>query len=148
MGKTFEKQTKKIEDQGKKQVDALVALKPKEIKPRKTKPNEQSDYFLNGVAKIRESFEPVNFYDLTYNFKDSKIPSVSFIEFKGPNNIFKNIHNGNIALEDVEKEQIKLNSDLGYKKQENPKNKPPEQTKTINNTENLYNSREKVVQMC
>ena len=61
MGKTFEKQTKTTEDQGKKQVDALVALKTKEIKPRETKSNEYSDYFLNGLVKIRESFEPVNF---------------------------------------------------------------------------------------
>ena len=98
LGKAFEKQTKTIEDQGKKQVDVLVALKPKEIKPRQTKSNEYSDYFVNGLAKTRESYEPVSFYDLTYNFKDSNIPSVSFIKFKGPNNIFKNIHNGSIAL--------------------------------------------------
>ena len=39
LGKAFEKQTKTIEDQGKKQVDASVALKPKEIKSRETKPN-------------------------------------------------------------------------------------------------------------
>ena len=70
LGKAFEKQTKTIEDQGKKQTDVLANLKPKEIKPRETKPNEHSDYFLNGLAKIRKSFEPVNFYDLTYNFKD------------------------------------------------------------------------------
>ena len=81
LGKAFEKQTKTIGSQGKKQINALVALKPKEIKPRETKPNEYSNYFLNGLAKIQKSFEPVNFYDLTYNFKDSKIPSVSFIEF-------------------------------------------------------------------
>ena len=31
LGKAFEKQAKTMEDQGKKQVDALVALKPKEI---------------------------------------------------------------------------------------------------------------------
>ena len=60
LDKAFEKQTKAIEDQGKKQADALVALKPKEIKPRQTKPNEHSDYFLNGLAKIRESFEPID----------------------------------------------------------------------------------------
>ena len=30
MGKTFEKQIKTIEDQGKKQIDALESLKPKE----------------------------------------------------------------------------------------------------------------------
>ena len=100
----WEKQTKTIEDQGKKHVDALVALKPKEIKPRETKPNEYNDYFLNGLPKVRESFELVNFYNLTYNFKDSKIPSVSFIEFKDPNSIFKIIHNGNMVLEEVEKD--------------------------------------------
>ena len=74
LAKTFEKQTKTIEDQGKKQVHALVALKPKEIKPRETKSNGYGDYFLNRLVKIRESFEPVNFYDLTYNFIDSKYP--------------------------------------------------------------------------
>ena len=31
MGKTFEKQTKAIEDQGKKQIDILKTLKPKEL---------------------------------------------------------------------------------------------------------------------
>ena len=70
LGKAFEKQTKTIEDQGKKQIDALVALKPKEIKPKETKSAEYGDYFLNGLAKIRESYEPVDFNYLDYNFKD------------------------------------------------------------------------------
>ena len=52
MGKAFEKQEKTIEDQAKKQIDALTDLKPKEIKPRETKPNEYGDYFLNGLAEI------------------------------------------------------------------------------------------------
>ena len=34
LGKTLEKQTKTIQDQGKKQIDALADLKPKEIKPK------------------------------------------------------------------------------------------------------------------
>ena len=43
MGKAFEKQIKTIEDQGKKQVDALKDLKPKEqTKPIEDKPNNQS----------------------------------------------------------------------------------------------------------
>ena len=77
MGKAFEKQTKTIEDQGKKQIDTLVSLKAKVITPRETKPNEYGDYFLNGLAKIRESYEPVNLYDVTYDFKDLRIPSTS-----------------------------------------------------------------------
>ena len=94
LGKAFEKQIKAIEDQGKKQIDALADLKPKEIKPkeiklRETKPGEYSDYFLNKLAIIGRSFEPVNFYDSAYEFKDSSIPSVKFIKYKGPNVFLK-----------------------------------------------------------
>ena len=52
MGKAFEKQIKTIEDQGKKQADALADLKPKEIEPREPKPNKYDDYFIDGLAKI------------------------------------------------------------------------------------------------
>ena len=52
LGKTFEKQIKTIEDQGKKRIDALADLKPKEIKPRETKPNKYGDCFIDGLAKI------------------------------------------------------------------------------------------------
>ena len=118
LGKAFEKQTKTIEDQGKKHIDALADLKPKEIKPkeikpRETKPNKYGDYFIDGLAKIRESYKPIDFNDLTYNFKDLRIPSVGFIKFKGPLHLFKSIHNGDIPLEDIEKEQVELKKDLG-----------------------------------
>ena len=52
LGKAFEKQVKTIEDQGKKQIEALENLKLKEIMLDKTKPIEYSDYFLNELAKI------------------------------------------------------------------------------------------------
>ena len=89
LGKAFEKQIKTIEDQGKKQADALSDLKPKEIKPRETKPNKYGDYFIDGLAKIRESYKSIDFNDLTYNFKDSKVAPVGFIKFKSPFHIFK-----------------------------------------------------------
>ena len=118
LGKAFEKQTKTIEDQGKNYIDALADLKPKEIKPkeikpRETKPNKYGDYFIDGLAKIRESYKPIDFNDLTYNFKDLRIPSVGFIKFKGPLHLFKSIHNGDIPSEDIEKEQVELKKDLG-----------------------------------
>ena len=147
MGKAFEKQTKTIEDQGKKQIDALVALKPKEIKPKEIKSAEYGDYFLNGLANIRESYEPVDFNNLNYNFKDLKIPSVSFSKFKGPLHTFKSIYDGYITLEDVEKEQKELRKDLGRIKQRYPKDKSPEQPKKKKKNRNLYNSSEEVVQM-
>ena len=123
LGKAFEKQTKTIEDKGKKQIDALADLKPKEIKPRETKPNEYGDNFLNGLAKIRESYEPVDFNHLIYNFKDLRIPSISFFKFKGPMHICKSIRKGYTNLEDIEKEQIELKRDLGRIKQGDAKDK-------------------------
>ena len=71
----------------------------------------------------------------------------NLIKFKGPNHIFKSIHYGDMALEYVVKEQIKLKSDLGYIKQRPWRYKSPEQTQTLCNIENLYNSREEVVKM-
>ena len=68
MGKAFEKQTKTILDQGKKQIDALADLKPKEIKPSGTKPNKYSDYFIDKMTKIRNSHE-IDFNNLKYTFK-------------------------------------------------------------------------------
>ena len=146
LGKAFEKQTKTIKDQRKKEIDALADLKPKEMEPKKTKPNEYGDYFLNRLAEIKNSAK-IDFNNLKYTFKDRNNAPIDSIDFKGPLHIFKSIHDEDITLEDVEKDQIKLNSDLGHIRQGNPKNKSEEQNNVINNVTNLYESREKVVQM-
>ena len=125
LGKAFQKQTKTIEDQGKKQFDALADLKPKE-----TKPKEYDNYFINGLARIRESSEPIDFNNLIYHVKNPNISSISFFKFKGPMHIFKSIHNGNATLVDLEKEQIELKRDLGHIKQGYPKNRSKEQENT------------------
>ena len=99
LGKAFEKQTKTIKDQGEKQADALEALKPKE-----TKPIEYDDYFINGLAEMRDFTKTIDFNNLTYNFTGDSAP-INFIGFKGPLHIFKSIYNGDIALEYVEKDK-------------------------------------------
>ena len=53
--KAFEKQTKTIEGQGKRQFDALETLKPKELKTKETKSikySDYSDYFLKELTEI------------------------------------------------------------------------------------------------
>ena len=85
LGKAFEKQTKTIEDQGKKQIStlkSLESLKSKEVKPKQAKPIEYNDYFLNWFVKIRESFKPINFHDLTYNFKSENLAPISLLSLK------------------------------------------------------------------
>ena len=88
-------------------------------------PNEYGDYFLNELAKTQETYEPVDFFYVDYNFKDSRIPSISFSKFKDPMYIFKS----GITLEDVEKEQIEPKRDLDRIKQGDPKDKSQEQKK-------------------
>ena len=105
------------------------------------------DYFINGLAKIRESSEPIDLNNLIYHFKNPNFSSISLFNFNGPMHIFKSIHNGNTSLEGIEKEQIELKRDLGQIKQGYPKNRSREQEKTINNIKNRYDSREKVVQL-
>ena len=60
--KLLKNKQKQLKIKKKKQIDALADVKPKEIKPRIC---EYGDYFLNGSAKIRESYEPVDFNYLT-----------------------------------------------------------------------------------
>ena len=59
--------------------------------------------------------------------------------------IFKSIHNGDIPLEDIEKEQIELKRDLGRIKQGDPRDKPEEQKKTIDNIKNLLIQEKKLL---
>ena len=106
--KAFEKQTKTIEDQGQKQADALKTLKPKKLKPKETKPIEYDNYFIFGLAEIRESTKTIDFNNLTYNFTGDSAPII-FIGFKGPLHTFTSIYNGDITLEDVEKDKKNLN---------------------------------------
>ena len=74
LGKAFEKQVKTIEDQGKKQIEALENLKLKEITQNKTKPTEYNKYFIDELAKIQESIKPIDFNDLIYYYKGSNEP--------------------------------------------------------------------------
>ena len=53
LGKAFEKQTKTIDDQEMKRVDALEDLKTKEAKPIEEKSDEYGDYFPNGLRNSR-----------------------------------------------------------------------------------------------
>ena len=73
LGKAFEKRTKTIKDQGEKQVDALGALKPKELKPKEVKPIECDNYLFNGLKEIRDSTKSIDFNNLIHSFKGPKI---------------------------------------------------------------------------
>ena len=74
------------------------------MKPKEAKIIEYNGYFIKGLNEIRKYNQPIDFNDLTCNFKGSEHAPINFIKFKGPNHIFQSIHDGDIALKDVEKE--------------------------------------------
>ena len=54
--KAFEKQTKTIEDQGKKQVDVLKILETKEVKPKEIQPIDYDNYYIDRMIEIQNQF--------------------------------------------------------------------------------------------
>ena len=122
MGKASEKQTKTIEDQGKKQVETLENLKSKEqtkaIEDKSdwklSKQKEIYNRLLNKrLDEIQKISKEIDFNNLTYYFKSSNISLINFIKFKGPLSFFNQIKNSNISLGKAEEDQEILKSSLG-----------------------------------
>ena len=88
LGKAFDKQIKTIEDQGKKQVDALKKLKPKEkIKPIEDTANNQSrvaTIFNELISKRKELmnkfYDSVDYNNLKFEYI-GPTKDVSFYEY-------------------------------------------------------------------
>ena len=102
LGKAFEKQIKIIEDQGKKQIDALKILEPKAFesgsnnKPVITKEifDEILEERMNEILKMRDK---IDFSNLTYNFK-GQTASINFGKFGNPMYIYGHMKNGDTTL--------------------------------------------------
>ena len=145
LGKAFEKQTKTIEDQGKKQVDALVALKPKndaKVKLDKT-PNISNDYFKDGLNEIKKYYKPIDEDDLDI-YDNTKSAYISFDYYEDPITLFYDIKNDTKTLEHAKNLQKSFKSRVESLKNYNI---PNSEKYKINKIENLYNPRNYVIKM-
>ena len=105
LGKAFEKQIKTIEDQGKKQVDALENLKPKEeTKPIEDKSNNQSkatiifNELINERKKIMsELYDSVDYNNLKFEYM-GPTKDVHFYEYKDSKELFSAIKIARLSL--------------------------------------------------
>ena len=112
LGKVFEKQIKTIEDQGKKQVDALENLKPKEeTKPIEDKSNNQSKatIIFNELINKRkelmsELYDSVDYNNLKFEYV-GPTKDVSFYEYMDSKELFNKIKNNQIKFSEVKNKQ-------------------------------------------
>ena len=155
LGKAFDKQIKTIEDQGKKQVDALGKLKPIEeskaikyddesLKQREETFNKLFDEKLDEIQELSKN---IDYKYLDYNFTTKASGSINFIEYSGPFTLFKKIRDGDISLGMVEEDQKKFKGKIGQIKSGNPDHKSGKQLYTKRNVKNLYDSRQKIIDL-
>ena len=148
LGKAFEKQIKTIEDQGKKQIDALESLKPKEeTKPIEDKSNNQSKaaIIFNKLINerkdlMKELYDRVDYNNLKFDFV-GPTKDVNFYEYRDSKELFSVIKNNQINFDDALKRQNEFLNKLSNIK---IRKKTLEQKEVVNNLEKCYISREEV----
>ena len=140
---------KTIEDKGKKQIDALESLKPKEeTKPIQDRSNNKSkakimfDELINKRKELMsELYNSVDCNNLNYEYV-GPTKDVSFYEYRDSKELFNAIKNSQIKFSEVKNKQNEFLNKLSNIK---VGKKTPEQKGMINNLEKFYNSREQVI---
>ena len=94
---------------------------------------------MDEILKMRDK---IDFNNLIDNFK---IPtsSINFGKFGGPMYIYGHMKNGDITLQQVEKQQKDFRKEFNEITSGNPKHKSHNKLCAIENVKNLYNSRQK-----
>ena len=149
LGKAFEKQIKTIEDQGKKQVDALESLKPKEeTKPTEDKSNNKSRsaIIFNELINKRKDlmkklYDSVDYNNLKFEYV-GPTNDVSFYEYMNSRELFNSIKDNQVKFDEAIKKQNEFLNKLSIIKIGKKTNN---QKEVINNLGNFYISREEVI---
>ena len=128
LGKAFEKQTKTIEDHGKKQVEALENLKPKE---ETNIPNNQSKatIIFNGLINKRKElmsklYDSVDDNNLNFEYV-GPTKDVSFYEYRDSEDLFNTVRSSKIKFSDALNKQNEFLNKLNDVKigEKNPEQK-------------------------
>ena len=151
MGKAFQKQIKTIEDQGKKQVDALENLKPKAIESGSNNKPIITQEIYNKILEERmdeilEMSREIDYSNLTYNFQGPTY-LISLAKYGGPVYAYNQLKNGEKTLQQVEKQQKDFKKELNEIASGNPKRKSNNQLYVIKNVKNLHDSRQKIIDL-
>ena len=124
LGKAFENQTKTIEDQGKKQVEALNTfqsdnkkLTTEDLIPKSALINDESKKEIEKIVKIEKTIDREK---LVYKASGN---TYDFRKFQTIRTFGENIYEGKITLEEADKDQSDLSSEIkNFNDKTRPKN--------------------------
>ena len=139
LGKAFEKQTKTIEDQGEKQINAINDSTIKKYIPENIL-NDETKKELDKISEIEKDVDREKLVYKTY------IHTYDFKNFQTIRTFARDIYNGETSLEEANEDQRKLLDEIIYfNKKTKPKNERTKQEKedVIKNLRNFYNGRKK-----
>ena len=149
LGKAFEKQTKTIEDQGKKQVKAIqhkqiVNITKDSYKDKLLLSKERKifkDIYNKRLDKIEELNNKIDYDNLEYAVYSRK-ELIDFSELKDPLTLLDKIKKGEMTLEEAKNYQKNY---LDYLKTIRKGNKNVKQRETLANLNMLYNVRKEAI---
>ena len=158
LGKAFDKQIKTIEDYGKNQVGAIENLKLidrlKELKyddeslKQETLRQETYNKLLDErIDEIQKLSKEIDYKNLNYVFLTNSSAPINFARYNGPFSLFKKIRDWEISLEMAEENQKIFKTKYGQIKSGNPERKSGKQLYTIRSVKNLYDSRQKIIDL-
>ena len=98
------------------------------------------------MDEILEMSREINYNNLVYNFK-APGPSISFTKFGGRIYTYDQLKNGEKTLQQLEEDQNCFKKCLNEITSGNPKRKSEKQLYTIKNVRNLYNWRQKFINL-
>ena len=98
---------------------------------------------MDEIVKISDKDD---FDNLIYNFK-GPTSSINFGKFGDPMYIYGHMKNGDTTLQQVEKQQKDFKKELNEITSGNPKHKSNNQLYVIKNVKNLYDSRQKIIDL-
>ena len=128
-----------------KQIEESKAITDDEsLKQRQETYNKLFDEKLDEIQELSKNFD---YKYLDYNFTTKASGSINFTGYNGPFTLFKKIRDGDISLEMAEEDQKKFKREFGQIKSGNPDHKSDKQLYTIKNVKNLYDSRQKIIDL-
>ena len=97
------------------------------------------------VDDIQKVSREIAYNKLIYYFKTPGISLINFIKFRDPLHIYNEKKNGDKTIQAAEEEKIKFKTELGEITSGNPKHKSEDQSDSIKNINNRYDSRQKII---